>query len=110
MSIDASTIVELLQLLKGDHVVKLEKLSTRFEQSHKVDRKQLLHVHLITVDPVLEVGMPTPATLFEELFHMVYSLDISILGLNNDSKIDDATMALLMMIFPMDRRPPIMFQ
>lgn len=41
---------------------------------------------------------------------MVFSLGMAILGLNDDSKINKVSMALLMMIFPIDGKPPIMFQ
>lgn len=52
LSIDTSTIIELLYISKDDHAIKLEKLFVGFEQTPKVDSRKFLHMHLIIVDPV----------------------------------------------------------
>lgn len=110
LSIDTSTIIELLYISKDDHAIKLEELFVGFERTPTLDSKKFLHTLLIIVDFVPKFGIPTPIILFKEPFHMVLSLVAAIFGLNNDYEIDEATMALLMMIVLVDKMPPLMFQ
>lgn len=92
-----------------NYPIDLEKLSNGFESFLLKDKENFMHAHLLNVSPPLVLKIHVPSPLFKSPFRMVFALVTMVLGLDNDFEIDEASLALLMLIFPLDDKSLVMF-
>ena len=90
-------------------MIEMEKLVGSKEYFPSRDRGKFINAHLVFVNPMLEVALPSHATLFKEPFFMLISMYSSILGYKDGLEDDEAMLELLTIIFPMDDKPLVMF-
>lgn len=109
IQITSSCKTNLPLLLKGDSAIEPKKLSVGFKRVPPAERKKFLHEHLILVEPIPSFGFPTLVELFKESFCMVLAMASIILEHNDDWYGDEAMLALLMIIFPMDEKISMIF-
>ena len=68
-----------------------------------------MYGHLISVNPPPNLEMHVPSVILKKPFCMVFSLVVANLGFDDDSKIKEVSLVLLMLFFLVDIRAPAMF-
>lgn len=106
---DSSSISTTLGLRLANQAIDLDKLSIILKKFTPKERTKFMHGHVLNVKPPLELEILVSSALFKVPLCIAFDLVVMVLGLDDDSKINEAYLVLLMLLFPFDDKSHVMF-